>query len=359
MHLVKKLPVNRLDIVGDIHGEIDALKNLMVHLGYDPSGNHPDNRKLVFLGDLIDRGPDSLGVVRLVQRLIEAGNAYAILGNHELNLLIDDIKDGSGWFFPERYQQDLQFYAPFQQTPETEREAVRSFLNHLPVVLERDDIRIVHAAWTRTAVEAIRSLDVGSISEQYDKWDNEAREIALSSGLYQRYLDEKERWKDRLEDGDYKMPMLENIAQYEATQQMINPFKVLTSGVEQPASTPFFAGNRWRFSDRVKWWDDYDEGVPVVIGHYWRIFEKRDDPNMPRYTRLFSQIPPASWHGKLGNVLCIDYSAGARWRDRRAGRLVSESRFRLAALRWPENVLMFDSGEQVETTGYLQKPGYA
>src|SRR5690606_4871456 len=106
MHLIKNLPDNPLDIVGDIHGELTALQALMKQLGYDKHGNHPMDRKLVFIGDLVDRGPDSDGVIQLVQSLIEAGNAYSILGNHEINLLIDDIKDGSGWFFDERYEAD-------------------------------------------------------------------------------------------------------------------------------------------------------------------------------------------------------------------------------------------------------------
>ncbi|HEU0230555.1 MAG TPA: metallophosphoesterase, partial [Burkholderiaceae bacterium] len=100
--LVQHLPDGPLDIVGDIHGELSALLALLVRLGYNSQGGHPENRKLVFLGDLCDRGPDSVGVIQVVQRLVEHGNAQAILGNHELNLLIGDAKDGSGWFFDER-----------------------------------------------------------------------------------------------------------------------------------------------------------------------------------------------------------------------------------------------------------------
>ncbi|MDH3441675.1 MAG: metallophosphoesterase, partial [Gammaproteobacteria bacterium] len=48
-----------LDIIGDIHGEFDALMNLLDVLGYDEEGQSPEGRKIVFLGDLIDRGPDS------------------------------------------------------------------------------------------------------------------------------------------------------------------------------------------------------------------------------------------------------------------------------------------------------------
>ena len=73
--LLATLSPGPLDIVGDIHGEIDPLLSLMNHLGYDQQGRHPEDRKLVFVGDLTDRGPDSLAVVNLVQRLTEAERA--------------------------------------------------------------------------------------------------------------------------------------------------------------------------------------------------------------------------------------------------------------------------------------------
>jgi len=130
---------------------------------------------------------------------------------------------------------------------------------------------------------------------------------------------------------------------------MVNPLKVLTSGVEQQAETAFFAGNRWRFSDRVNWWDNYEEKTPVVIGHYWRLIKPRNFEQAPRYSQLFRNIPPTTWHGKLHNVFCIDYSVGARWRDRKAHRSVSESRYKLAALQWPESRLVFDTGETLTT----------
>jgi len=350
MHLVKHLPDNPLDIVGDVHGELTALHALLAQLGYDPAGNHPRRRKLVFVGDLVDRGPDSHGVVKLVQALVQAGNAYCILGNHEINLLMDDIKDGSGWFFDERHQQDLKNYAPFRRTPPAQREEFKSFLGSLPVALVRDDIRVVHAAWTTPAIQAIDSMALGSVVQQYKMWDYAAQSAAEASGLYQRYLDEKQRWASELEDEHNPPPFLDAIAEYEATQQMVNPLKVLTSGVETRAQTAFFAGSRWRFSDRVNWWDDYDEAVPVVIGHYWRLFRPvKVTVNTPRYTQLFKDIPPVAWHGRRRNVFCVDYSVGARWRDRKARRAEQESRFRLAALQWPERVLVFDSGERVPT----------
>lgn len=72
---VGRLFEGQLDIVGYIHAEIDSIENLMLHLGYDQDGNHPENRKLIFIGDLCDRDIDSISVIKLVQRLVINGNA--------------------------------------------------------------------------------------------------------------------------------------------------------------------------------------------------------------------------------------------------------------------------------------------
>ena len=350
MTLVQELPERPLDIIGDIHGEIDALEQLLERLGYHPGGYHPERRIPVFIGDLVDRGPDSPGVVRRVQELVENHGAQVILGNHELNLLTNDIKDGSGWFFDERFEQDQKNYAPFSRTPVTERNETRSFLSSLPIALVGRGLRIVHAAWVDEAINKVKHVPLGCIAEAFQEWDDQARRIAEASGLYSAYLDEKERWRIPLEDDRQPPPFLEQIARYEATQQMINPFKVLTSGVEQRTSEPFYAGGRWRFSDRINWWDHYTGQDHIVIGHYWRLYKQNITAASPRYTQLFRSIPSTAWFGTSNKIFCIDYSVGARWRDRKANQPVESSRFKLGALRWPERVLVFDDGTQESTT---------
>ena len=88
------------DIIGDIHGCCDELEALLQELGYVEQGNispsplwnfptyhHPDGRKAVFLGDLVDRGPRILDTVKLVHNMIAAGTAICVPGNHENKLL--------------------------------------------------------------------------------------------------------------------------------------------------------------------------------------------------------------------------------------------------------------------------------
>ncbi|MFF7762461.1 polynucleotide kinase-phosphatase [Streptomyces griseorubiginosus] len=70
------------DIVGDIHGCATELETLLGKLGYT-DGVHPEGRTAVFVGDLVDRGPDSPDVLRRVMSMVKSGNALCVPGNHE------------------------------------------------------------------------------------------------------------------------------------------------------------------------------------------------------------------------------------------------------------------------------------
>jgi hypothetical protein len=185
--LVRSLPDGPLDIVGDVHGEYQALLSLLGHLGYDAAGVHPDGRKLVFVGDLCDRGPDSVGVVLHVQKLVQSGHAFAVLGNHELNLLRGDAKDGSGWFFDERLEADRR-YLPFTRPGPGEREKIIEFIKDLPLALERDDLRVVHAAWQPEEIEIARRV-IGALAHHvYDQYQDQVDATLREDGRHQRYV---------------------------------------------------------------------------------------------------------------------------------------------------------------------------
>ncbi|HEX4787725.1 MAG TPA: polynucleotide kinase-phosphatase [Actinospica sp.] len=84
------------DVVGDIHGCRSELESLLLRLDYtllrDDEGRPvdalpPAGRTAVFVGDLVDRGPDTPGVLRLVMGMVEAGHALCVPGNHENKLV--------------------------------------------------------------------------------------------------------------------------------------------------------------------------------------------------------------------------------------------------------------------------------
>ncbi|MFJ7164181.1 polynucleotide kinase-phosphatase [Streptomyces globosus] len=73
------------DIIGDVHGCSSELEALLDRLGYR-EGVHPEGRTAVFVGDLVDRGPDSPGVLRRVMGMVASGSALCVPGNHENKL---------------------------------------------------------------------------------------------------------------------------------------------------------------------------------------------------------------------------------------------------------------------------------
>ncbi|MGO8888714.1 MAG: AAA family ATPase, partial [Streptosporangiaceae bacterium] len=83
------------DVIGDVHGCRAELEQLLTELGYilerdaagrPASARHPE-RRAIFVGDLVDRGPDTPGVLRLVMGMVAAGTAFCVAGNHEVKLL--------------------------------------------------------------------------------------------------------------------------------------------------------------------------------------------------------------------------------------------------------------------------------
>lgn len=347
MSLIQPLPLGPLDIVGDIHGELGALQALLLHLGYDEQGKHPDHRTLVFVGDFVDRGPDSPGVVDLVQRLVEGGHACAIAGNHEINLLRHDAKDGAGWYFEQRLASDQTKYSQFARaTNMLQRARIESFLNTLPIALEREDLRVIHAAWHQPDVDKVRAMPLGTARAEYDRWENTAAEIARQRRIAETMAEEKRIWPYSLEDGERCPPFLQAHCDNELNKALVNPLKVLTTGLERQTTSPFFAGNKWRFVERMAWWNDYQEDTPVVVGHYWR----STLPAQTTHEGLFRNVSPLAWHGARGNVFCVDYSVGARAQARTFNR--PHVHMKLAALRWPERTLMFDDGQYHATSGF-------
>lgn len=88
----KKTETGPFDLIGDIHGCFDELRSLMEKLGYVIDGDgpyrvsHPDGRRLIFVGDLVDRGPKTPQVLRIVMDMVSDGVAFCVAGNHDEKL---------------------------------------------------------------------------------------------------------------------------------------------------------------------------------------------------------------------------------------------------------------------------------
>jgi polynucleotide kinase-phosphatase len=131
------------DIVGDVHGCCDELERLLGDLGYvqtDGANRHPDGRKAIFVGDLVDRGPRIVDSVRLVKRMVEAGSALCVPGNHDIKL----VRKLRGRDVQITHGLDRSL-AEIDPLDEVDRNEIRDFLDGLVSHYVLDDGRLVVA----------------------------------------------------------------------------------------------------------------------------------------------------------------------------------------------------------------------
>ncbi len=155
------------DLIGDLHGHADALIALLVKLGYqrqDGVPRHPQ-RQVIFLGDFIDRGPKIRELLEIVRPMVESGAALAVMGNHEFNALAYHTPDphARGAFLrshdkPNNVRQHEQ--TMLQLSP-TELQSHLAWFRTLPLWLDFDGLRVVHACWDDNAVQQIGRLQNG------------------------------------------------------------------------------------------------------------------------------------------------------------------------------------------------------
>jgi hypothetical protein len=158
------------DFIGDIHGQAGKLKALLRRLGYVEKASGwvaPYLRKAIFLGDLIDRGPGQVEVVRIVRTMIANGHALSVMGNHEFNAIgfVTPCPDGLPGFLrphsPKNIAQHAEFLRQVGCGSALQLEMVEWFKT-LPPALDLGGARAVHAWWHQPYVDLVtRQLPPG------------------------------------------------------------------------------------------------------------------------------------------------------------------------------------------------------
>ena len=228
-----------------------------------------------------------------------------MLGNHELNILLKEVKHDNHWFFGEEWSLTGEGdpITPAVLANDAIRQTVSEFFKTLPLILEREDVRVVHACWDDHMVKIARqSSDVLALYEQF-----------------QNQIETDHRASSHLDNIDRGLE-----------HQNRNPVKVLTSGKERRVQTPFEASGILRYEQRIRWWEDYRVKEPLcVFGHY----------SIPDGNTLVS-----------GPAYCADFGVAKRWEERIQPDFDGTFRLRLAAVRLPERRVMFDNGHATGAT---------
>ncbi|MEP7321721.1 MAG: metallophosphoesterase [Saprospiraceae bacterium] len=149
------------DLIGDVHGHAKELKQLLHKLEYEPKKGlyQHATRKAIFVGDLINRGPDTKEVLEIVRPMVQSGFAKAILGNHELNLMafycLDDFNKPLHNHSIRNIMQLLPVLESFKNS-EAEMHEYIDWMFSLPLFLEFEDFRVVHACWHQDSINFVR-----------------------------------------------------------------------------------------------------------------------------------------------------------------------------------------------------------
>jgi Calcineurin-like phosphoesterase len=160
---------NQYDIIGDIHGHADTLRALLAKLGYAERAGlhfHPE-RRAIFVGDFVDRGPKIRETLQIVRAMVEGGEALAVIGNHEYNAIRYHTKglDGKPLRPHNEIDEGHKHYKNFKQHRATLEQLARPFpeewagwlawFKTLPLSLDLGALRVVHASWRQESVDAV------------------------------------------------------------------------------------------------------------------------------------------------------------------------------------------------------------
>ncbi|EDY87606.1 metallophosphoesterase [gamma proteobacterium HTCC5015] len=285
------------DIIGDIHGYAKELKSLLKKLGYqerDGVWQHAECQA-IFVGDIIDRGPEQQHSIDIVRSMVEAGSAQAVMGNHEFNAvtwtLPDPDKPGA-FLRPHNDKNHHQHQAFLEQLGEGSKpyRAALDWFKTLPLWLDLDGLRVIHACWHPSSIDLLRP-----------------------------HLDDQ----NRLLDSAWYTLGKKGTEEFEALEIVLKGFEL-----ELPEGAVFYdADGHPRRRIRTRWWDNsantyrglarvahsqidsipdspapldtlprYANDKPLFVGHYW----------------LNGTPEPLS-----NSIACVDYSVAAAKGDRK------------------------------------------
>ena len=150
-----------IDLIADIHGHADKLVELLLKLDYKKSNgaySHP-NRKVLFVGDYIDRGPKIRETLEIVKAMVDSENAIALMGNHEYNALCFHFQETEGGHIRKHLIKNIiQHYETLKQFQNRQREYEEylDWFKTLPLYFETDTFKAVHACWDNNNIEYLK-----------------------------------------------------------------------------------------------------------------------------------------------------------------------------------------------------------
>lgn len=276
-----------IDFIGDIHGYADKLEELLLKLGYAKNNGayaHPD-RKVLFVGDYIDRGPKIRETLEIVKSMVDSENAIALMGNHEYNALCFHFQETEGGHLRKHLIKNIiQHYETLKQFQNRQREYedYLDWFKTLPLYYETDTFRAVHACWDNNNIDLLRQILVNdrltdeliyksvkkgsALNEAIDQ-TLKGKEMKMPEGLYFTDKDGTRRTEIRIKWWENPSAMTYKTISVEHIESL----------PEKPIDVSELKSNDYYQSNDKK----------IFFGHYWL----KGEPYLYRE-----------------NICCLDYS---------------------------------------------------
>lgn len=291
---LKKAKVQQsYDLIGDIHGCGQSLERLLKKMDYQylhGCYRHP-SRKVIFVGDIVDRGPRIREALHIVKDMVDGGQAEIVLGNHEYNAMCycTEGRPGSGrQYLREHNARNHRLIRDTLEQFDSYRTEWHAFLNwfhEIPLFIEKEHFRIVHACWDEQAIKRFKDISPNHCIDM-DFLHASSIEDSFESHLVDKLtrgtvLD--------LPDGESILSKDGLVRHMFRTKFWSDDPQTYNDVVFQPDPLPDFMANRELSAIEKQQLLSYPlDQPPVFVGHYWM-------SGMPKPIQ--------------SNVACIDYSA--------------------------------------------------
>jgi len=274
------------DIIGDIHGYADQLEKLLIKMEYKKSSGyykHP-KRKVIFVGDFIDRGPKIREALSIVKEMVDEGSAIVVMGNHEYNALCYHTELSKDNFIREHskknYEQHKETLIQFSDY-QNEFDEYLDWFRTLPLQLDLGNLRVVHACWDEENIHQLKENIIFTkdflIELHQDK----------ESKLY-KSIDETLKGKE------HTIPNGHSFKDKAGVERFENRFKWWIDPKGKTYDECYFeevkelTGKEMEIDWVNNTWIYAETASPVFCGHYWL---KDNEPKI-----------------QSKNVVCVDYS---------------------------------------------------
>ena len=267
-----------VDLIGDIHGHADKLEEILAIMGYVKEAGvyqHPAKRKLVFLGDYIDRGLKIRETLQIVKSMCDAGHALAIMGNHEFNAICFHTKDKvKGGFYRKHtvveIDQHIETLRQFRNYAQEWEQVYLPWFHTLPLYLELDDFRAVHACWDDAHINWLETNTI------YEEIQGQKR---ISENVLAQYASKEspvyEVLEELLKGKEFDLPTGQEFVDKDGTTRKSARIKWFQPVEERKLHKDVFLGIGEEFGELVL--DEsihdalhrYDAEKSVFFGHYW------------------------------------------------------------------------------------------